>query len=983
MQSKSHWVGTRCSRVCRGMVASIVLGLLTACGPGNTTDSSTLSGTTTRSLVTSANASVAVEDIAVINIEKIGETRVSRTVFDYVFRVSLKNNAQVVRNDVVATVTGSGRGTTIIDGEVRAGTIAAGTRITASDTITLRHDRNVPFSLADLKWQVSAGSDGTTVPGILLPGTGNGKAVSVLQDYIAARAHADLATAVEPGTSLTFYTKELQASINKDATIDQVNAALRAVGARIAFSRLKNPLVTLQLPNHGTIADLERVAATLMATGSFDAVSPVFLPQPVSLPANVTPAEALAQGEPVNLLHQTSARVAAAWPAPSAPLLSNSEVEMVVVDFFGGGTTPDFLNSLGATATPAQFNSNGLKAHGYHVLGIIAGSFGGSTSAVGKVTGVLPVSLRTHVVDLVAPIVGTTPEYKVSEAGVERLVNALEFIQFHVREILISAPLKRFVLNFSLGYCNGTASSTPACPELTDARVQAHALNWRRFTDAIWPRLPVTAPFDYQGQVVQVSAAGNNFGRRSNKASFWNASALMTIPIRGGVLAPLSNGLVVENRVVSPLTEGQRPFPGCLAQSSNKDGNIGAIGTNVFSFTGPSSTGLLTGTSMAAPQASGLAAWMLTVRPTLAPATLIQVMRNASFSASATDPCTAQPMIDALAALLNLDVELAANVFDAPTRLRLLQPSGATPGPVFQAAHAQAFLRKIFPAAYPPEPLPAANASFSEFDLNGDGFTGDAARRAPFDLKFNRSDGNAPSFDVLTQYPNGTKVTIDEKSVSDFEVLCYYVNSSLFDSSPAQVEDFLEELRTISAVLGRTVSCAAPAPVVLKVLTTNPSWTGLPATIVMSNFQATTKTNFNVQGSPGNTCGGERGFPAFSTSVDSDAAFFAASLVSGLPVNLSGPGVNRRPCSSFYAVKSYGGGLPEQVWINATGRGQRFGGATLDWEIQVRYSNGDPRGPTPGLGKQCEVGVVPNSGFFAKNFDAVCTHELNVNLIMQ
>jgi hypothetical protein len=155
--------------------------------------------------------------------------------------------------------------------------------------------------------------------------------------------------------------------------------------------------------------------------------------------------------------------------------------------------------------------------------------------------------------------------------------------------------------------------------------------------------------------------------------------------------------------------------------------------------------------------------------------------------------------------------------------------------------------------------------------------------------------------------------------------------------------------------------------VTLDVLSTDAGWTGLPAHIEISNFTVTSIPLFQKFGDPQNTCGtGERGAPLFSNMVPADATFLAANIVTGLPENIGGTGVNRRPCSTFFAYLPSG-----QVWINATGRGQAFGGPVVrDWEIQIRYSNGDVNEN----GKRCEVGVVANAGFFGKNFDASCTH---------
>jgi hypothetical protein len=137
----------------------------------------------------------------------------------------------------------------------------------------------------------------------------------------------------------------------------------------------------------------------------------------------------------------------------------------------------------------------------------------------------------------------------------------------------------------------------------------------------------------------------------------------------------------------------------------------------------------------------------------------------------------------------------------------------------------------------------------------------------------------------------------------------------------------------------------------------------LPANIELSNFYATSKTNFAIFGTQGNTCGfGERGGPIFSSTVDADAEFFGAPTVFGVPQQLGGPFANRRPCSSFVAKKKDANGNGE-VWINATARGQSFSSVIFDWEYQVRFYSGDPAKNYSDA--TCEVGTVPGSNFFA------------------
>lgn len=958
-------------RIYRALIGLAIVAGITSCGG----EVSSVSESQSAKLAATAVTVLPTADLKVVTLTKMSETRVSRTVFDYVFQVTIKNTGTDAHTGVVANLTGVGSGTMILDGTVLAARIAANSSVTPADTITLRHDRAFVFAQSALSWQVSANPPVTSAPGTLIIGAPGSIAVSLLHEYAAPRTQMDLVTAIDPVSNAEFYSKELQAVIRATATVQQVNAALTAVGARIAFSQLKNPVVSLQLPSPGDAATLDTIASSLMASGAFDTVDRILIPQTLALPSNVTPAEANDASGTVNLLHQTAARVAAAWPGPLFDTSAfHSEVEVIVVDKFGAGATAAFLQALSGTANSADFAVTASEAHGYHVLGIVAGSFGGSSSAIDKVTGVLPINTPLHAIDLAVPAGSPNKAYFLTIGGIQVAVNYFDFMKARIKSIILKNPWKRFVINISLGYCNGTVNSKPSCPEYADSTVNGHALGWRKFTDNIWPLLPTTQPFDYQGQVIQVSAAGNNNGRRAAKASYWNASALTVLTDGTGPLPPLRNGLVVENRQLAlPLVSGQRPTPACLSNSSNIDGNIGAIGTNVFSFTGVSTTGFMSGTSMAAPQVAGLAAWLLTVRPTLDSTALINTFKNTAYAPSATtpDPCAGKPMIDAFAALLNLDTASGENTFDAPTRLRLLQPNAAVVGKVFNIVHAKEFLQHIFPTAYPPAPPAPIEATFSPFDLNGDGFIGDPSKRAPFDLKFDHSGGQSPSYDLLTQYPNATKISLDEKSVSDFEVLCYYVNSSLFD--PAGLNDFETELAAISrnVVPARRISCNERT-VNLYVNTTFPNWELLPAKIILSNFSPTFPAT-----SAGNsaTCAnqgeppGERGTPLFSSFVPKAVPISAAIDVLGVPTQ-SGRVSNRRNCSSFFATNG------AQVWINATARAVfGFGGSVVsDWEYQVRYSNGDPNNNN--LGKQCVVGTVPGSGVFLASFNSsACSHD--------
>ena len=91
----------------------------------------------------------------VLELSKVAETRVGRTVFDYRFTVTVQAGALPL-SGVAATITGAGPGVSVIDGQVAVGALAGGASATPADTITLRLDRSAAFDPAALQWRVDA-----------------------------------------------------------------------------------------------------------------------------------------------------------------------------------------------------------------------------------------------------------------------------------------------------------------------------------------------------------------------------------------------------------------------------------------------------------------------------------------------------------------------------------------------------------------------------------------------------------------------------------------------------------------------------------------------------------------------------------------------------------------------------------------------------------------------------------------------------------
>lgn len=153
----------------RGRAASISVLcsiLLAACGGGETDVSKqTMADTSKKQAL--AVQTVAADDLRVVELTKVSEVRVSRTVFDYNFQVRVRNAARNAYKNVSLTALTVGVGATIRDGSVLLATIAANADILASDTITIRQDRTLPFDTAALTWKIEGTSESSPAAQLL------------------------------------------------------------------------------------------------------------------------------------------------------------------------------------------------------------------------------------------------------------------------------------------------------------------------------------------------------------------------------------------------------------------------------------------------------------------------------------------------------------------------------------------------------------------------------------------------------------------------------------------------------------------------------------------------------------------------------------------------------------------------------------------------------------------------------------------------
>lgn len=85
---------------------------------------------------------------------KVSEQRIDRTVFEYVYKLNVVNGAQATQGVLVKLVSG-GTGTTVVQGTVFVGDMAAAAATAPAGTVTIRQDRSYAFDPSALVFGVS------------------------------------------------------------------------------------------------------------------------------------------------------------------------------------------------------------------------------------------------------------------------------------------------------------------------------------------------------------------------------------------------------------------------------------------------------------------------------------------------------------------------------------------------------------------------------------------------------------------------------------------------------------------------------------------------------------------------------------------------------------------------------------------------------------------------------------------------------------
>lgn len=632
------------------------------------------------------------------------------------------------------------------------------------------------------------GSSSPTVPGpppvgsppaavlpAVLSGSASASAITQLTNSRAARVGGS-------DVSRGFLLTRLVALLEPTATVDQVNAAARVIGATsIVTSTVGEPLITLEIPRQTGIGALKALARQFAAQPGI-----AFAFAGSEFGISVLPEQS--PGVPVSALdlrHLLPARFPQAWNARHAigeSCLSRS-VPVIVWDKFGPlANRPDFLGQIDANnfvfdVAAAPGESSG---HGYDVSLVIAADFDAD-----RPTGAHPFGncVRLHQVEASGFDFNTAIALLTTVLqGQGRLVlnNSMNFIEplcganadeactfenVAVTDVddIRGAIVERIVAAYWLGVRLQEVNSDDrmlfvvSAGNLSDAGDSFFARHYPGFRDSRFANV-----FALATHLSTIDASLQDIALwRSDEPEFPDATFDQSMMDELLLSLPLPPDVGADTvLIVDSARSGDSPADVLPSTFNFDNARVRAVGEGV-SLQG---TADVTGTSFAAPQVAGLAAYLWTLSDTLRAeppaATANLIVRTATPNDIGT------PLMDAYAAALALDRPGG----EPAVRRALLDVNDDG---VFD--HLDLLL---FAAAYqladPDAPTIPAARDFSRFDMNGDGFTG-GILIAAFDLDVAGLDANGlPSIEVVEAGVENYEIAFNEAALSDLQVLCYY-----------------------------------------------------------------------------------------------------------------------------------------------------------------------------------------------------------------
>jgi hypothetical protein len=723
-----------------------------------------------------------------------------------------QTSTDVGSGDFILTVDGSGFVPTSVvrwNGSTRATSFSSGTQLTATVTASdLAIAGSAQVSVAN---PTPGGGNSSALTftvtskiahGIGLPGAATDLAINATSEL----RESDVNSTVISGNLIM---NRLDVRFARDATVDQVNTALGAIGAGIVHMSQGFTSVTIAIPQQSSPAGLQALVEHLETFAGIRLAKIANVAQPDAIfPNDTFVLSDMAQ----QMRHLLPSRFPAAWNLaatdfgnPSNPAVGfcpTLTTPVLVNDIFD--TTPDpFFNTLFASydqpaPLPASTSPNTFTGHGYFVSEVL-GANGFGANPFSLTSGCEHFTLVQHGAG------GSTPN------------EATDYLVDHM-------PAGRFVVNLSMG--SGTACATSPCTPPHDTVRSPldradDALYWKEKTRNRWNDfLIVASAGNYRdaemGQIYPgmgdsrfnsrptISQLPDNLFTFLNDDTLWTpaptfaaigytsfkpTAAEQAVLAQEAVDAGMSDSGATANNVIvvgsvkaqtseSVLRLHVKPEQLFESSFSNAGPDVLAVGEHVF----PSVD--LPGTSFSAPQVAGLISYLWMISRDLGGIQPISVTKRAILANARNG------IIDAYATALSLDGAGAPSVQNYPKRFKLLN---VNEDDKFDDKDIEEFLHQYFQTDTNGNisDVPAAAViDFSQYDLNGDGFTGGSTTER-FDLDRTGSTQYGTTVYSTVLQNIGGDVSFNENQLTDLQILCYYAYSPLYGGTDNAREPLL------------------------------------------------------------------------------------------------------------------------------------------------------------------------------------------------